>query len=352
VVVAFCALLALACAQCTVDGNTYVNGDLSITFGAAVSDVYPTLLDHGNTDQLHFGYWSVATDNRWEVTEVGSVSGSFCDYTGQYDVGFIGGDCVTLSFTLISDDCATRASLLSNTFALVSRTNVGDCTSEGTILQTQLGESVTAPSLSRDDATIVFGTDGYCIVSVADRGTLYQRWSLNNTNDGEITTIVDIGSTGDDFSCPTSREGTYLSNFDADCSAQLCGIEDGCIARGELFHATTYNGYQPIDGCTSDIHLTNLVGTSECNPDSDTWEAHPWDCIDQRVEGGCMFCLGRANGNEFRQCLDRNGAECNHIFNSVAGKAFCTLEFECPASTTSFSITVFISSIVALLLFR
>jgi hypothetical protein len=328
-----------------------VNGNLSITFGAAVSDVYPALLDHGYASDLTFGYWSIATDSRWEITEVGSVSGHFCDETGQYDAGFVD-DCFTISFTLISDNCEGRTQLLSNDFTLVSRSNNADCVSSGTVLQTQLGDSITAPELSRADATVVFGEDGYATVSIADRGTLYQRWSLHSTNDGETTRIVDIGSTGDDFSCPTSREGVYYSDWDSDCSAQLCGITDSCVSRGELFHATAYNGFQPIDGCVRDVHFPTLVGFGACNPDQDTWEAHPWDCIDQDVPGGCMFCLGRANGNEFRQCLDRNGAVCNEIFNSIAAKAFCTLEFECPASTTTLSITVFISSIVALLLFR
>jgi len=349
--VAFCALVALAYAQCTVDGNTYVNGDLSITFGASVSDTYPALLDMGSPSQLHFGYWSVATDSRWEITEVGSVSGQFCDQTGQYNAAFVD-DCITISFTLISDDCTERATLLANTFTVVSRSNTADCVSEGTVLQTQLGDSVTAPSLSRADATVVFGTSGFCTVSIADRGTLYQRWTLSNTNDGETTTIIDLGSTGDDFSCPTSRTGTYLSNWDSDCSAQLCGVSDSCLSRGELFHAAAFNGFQPIDGCVNHIQYTQLVGYGECNPNSDTWEEHPYACTGQNVAGGCMFCLGRANGQEFRQCLDRNGGGCNAIFNSPAAKAFCTLEFECPASTTSFSITVFISSIVALLLFR
>jgi hypothetical protein len=282
---------------------------------------------------------------------VGSVTGSFCDETGQYNVGFID-NCVTLQFTLVADNCEERVELLANTFSLVSRSNIGDCVSEGTILQTQLGESITEPTLSREDATVVFGTSGYCMVSISNRGTLYQHWEIENTNDGQVTTIIDLGSTGDDFSCPTSREGTYFSDWDSDCSAQLCGITDACLSRGELFHATAYNGFIPIDGCLRDVHYPTLVGFGECNPNSDTWEAHPWDCVDQNVAGGCMFCLGRANNQEFRQCLDREGGVCNEIFNSIAAKAFCTLEFECPASTTSFSITVFIASLVALLLFR
>jgi hypothetical protein len=328
-----------------------VNGNLSITFGASVSDTLPTLLDHGHPEDLTFGYWVVATDNRWEVTEVGSVRGSHCSETGQYNLAFIDSDCDELQFTLIEDDCEERVDLLSDVFTLIERDNIGDCTSEGTVLQTQLGESITAQHLSREDATVVFGMDGYCTVSIADRGTLYQRWTLHDTNDGEITNIIDIGSTGDaDFECSSWSEGEYHSDWDADCSTQLCGITDSCLSRGELFHATAYNGFVPIDGCVRDVHFPTLVGRGECNPDEDTWEEHPWDCVDQNVAGGCMFCLGRANGIEVRQCLDRNGGGCNQIFNSIAAKAFCTLEFECPASTISFSFTVFISALVALLL--
>jgi hypothetical protein len=345
-----------------VDGNTYVNANLSITFGAVVSDTIPTLLDHGSPEDLHIGYWTVASDNRWEITEVGSVSGSFCSETGQYDLTYTDNDCDDIHFSVVEDECEDRVALLDGVvFTLVDRDTFGSCVEEGTVLQTQLGESSMAPSFSRVDATVVFGTDGYCIVSVGERGTLYQHWELDDTNDGETTTITDIGSTGgtgspnangDDFGCASWSEGVYYSDWDADCSAQLCGITDSCISRGELFHATSYNGFQPIDGCVRDVHFPTLVGRGECNPDSDTWEEHPYDCINQAVEGGCMFCLGRANDMEVRQCLDRDHAGCNQIFNSIAAKAFCTLEFECPASTISFSITLFISSLVALLLIR
>jgi len=297
------------------------------------------------------------TTTRWEVTEIGAVLGdSFCSTVGTYDVGFSDVDCGTLEFTLVSDDnCDERNTFLTSSFVLTTRDNLGDCVEEGTLLTTQLGESVNAPSLSMNDATVVFGMDRYAIVSVSDRSIIYQRWTLSNTdnnaNGGETTTIVDIGATGDSsFTCALWSEGVYLSNWDADCSAQLCGITDSCLSRGELFHATSFNGFEPIDGCVENVMFPTLVGRGNCNPNADTWEKHPWDCVDQDIQGGCMFCLGRANNVEVRQCLDRNGGGCNQIFNTIAAKAFCTLEFECPASTISFSITVFISCLVALLL--
>jgi len=350
--VALFALLALASSQCTLDGNTYSNGIRSITFGAAVGDIFPALLDYGAPDALAFGYWSLATDSRWAITDVGSVSGQFCsNSTGQYDASFLD-DCTTLQLNKISDDCNSRSNLLENTFALVDRSATADCTATGTQLTTTFGSSSTIPALSGEVATIVLGSSGFALVSVSTRGILYQRWTLSSSSDGTTTSIVDLGSYGDGLSCPSSRVGTYLSDWDADCGVQLCGISDSCVSRGELFHGALFNGFQTNNQCPRPTNNPGLSGFGQCNPTATEWNAHPYDCIDQLIEGGCMFCLGRANGREARQCLDRNGAGCNDVFNSPAGKNFCTLEFECPATTATISITMFISALLALLLIR
>jgi len=73
------------------------------------------------------------------------------------------------------------------------------------------------------------------------------------------------------------------------------------------------------------------------------WEGHPYDCTDQVPGDQCMFCKGRANDKIVRLCLERLGAGCNRAFNTPAREAFCNLEFECPASTVSFSLFLLVS---------
>jgi len=346
---ALSAIFALANAQCTVDGNTYSNGAQSITFGAAVGDFTPGLLDFGATETLSYGYWTFPTDSRWEITLVGSVTGQVCTDVGQYNAQF-GGDCDTVLLNVISDSCSDRVALLGQTFTLVTRTPTAECVAAGSVLQTTLQPSLSLPALSGEAATIVFGSSGFAIISVGTRGALYERWVLSNTDAGETTNIVDLGSYGSGLACPSSRLGTYLSNYNADCQVQFCGISDGCISRGELLHGALFNGFQGAGACPRPVDNPGLIGYGACNPDADQWTKHPYDCRNQNIPGGCMFCMGRANGIEVSQCLDRNGAGCNDIFNSAARQAYCTFAFECPASTVTLSFLLFISSLVIMLL--
>jgi len=198
---------------------------------------------------------------------------------------------------------------------------------------------------------LFFGSSGFATSSVGTRGILFQRWTLSSTNSGETTSIIDLGSYGDGLACASTRVGTYFSDWNADCGVQLCGQGDSCVSRGELLHGAKFNGFQTANVCPRPPNNPGLNGFGKCNPTANEWTRHPYDCTEQLIDGGCMFCLGRANGKEARQCLDRNGVLCNDIFNSAAGHAYCTLEFECPASTATLSLVVFISS-VALLLFR
>jgi len=78
------------------------------------------------------------------------------------------------------------------------------------------------------------------------------------------------------------------------------------------------------------------------------WQRHPYDCTDQFTGNECMFCKGRANDQIVRLCLERLGAPCNTAFNTPAREAFCNLEFECPASTLSFSLFLIFSFLGAL----
>jgi len=78
------------------------------------------------------------------------------------------------------------------------------------------------------------------------------------------------------------------------------------------------------------------------------WDQHPYDCTDQAPGNQCMFCKGRANDKIVSLCLERLGAPCNTAFNTPAREAFCNLEFECPASTVSFSLFLIFSFTLAL----
>jgi len=68
------------------------------------------------------------------------------------------------------------------------------------------------------------------------------------------------------------------------------------------------------------------------------WQNHPYDCTDQHTGNECMFCKGRGNDMVVSLCLERLGAGCNLAFNSLPTPIFCNLEFECPASTITFSL--------------
>jgi len=351
IVAVLCVLVAVASSQCTVDGKSWSNGATSITFGAAVGENLPAMLNGGGKDLFSFGYWTTATATRWEITTVGAPSGTFCSSTGQYNAQF-GGNCATLTLTAISDDCADRSSLLNNKFALTPKSSTGDCVSTGTVLTTTLEKSSSLPALSGEVATIVFGADGFASVSVSTRGIIFQQWVLSSSSAGQTSTILDLGSFGQGLACSSQKVGVYLSDWNADCGVQLCGVSDSCVSRGELFGGAKFNGFETSNVCTLPPGSASMGGFGLCNPDANEWTRHPYDCLEQNIAGGCMFCLGRANGVEHRQCLDREGAGCNELFNSNAGKSFCTLEFECPASTATISIALFISSLVALVLFR
>jgi len=346
----FAALLALAASQCTVDGNTYQSGAVSITFGSAVDTWIPTLFNWGDVATVSFGTFKQATATRWEVQEYGSASGGSCEGKGQYNLQF-GGDCDSLTFTFISDPCTARSAAFSEDFELVDLSGAGDCAAVGTSLETTFRKSVASPHLSLLPTTIVFGQDEFAIVSAGDTGAIFQRWSLGRNTDGETTTIVDFGSVPVGLSCGQTRVGTYLSNWEEDCSVQFCGISDGCESRAELWHTIDINGFEPEEACPRPIDQPGLGGDSACSPSDDQWLKHPWDCIDQEIEGGCMFCRGIAEGKTVSLCLDRLGAQCEDIFATNARSSFCNLEFECPASTTAVSFVVFICSLLALLFF-
>jgi len=87
----------------------------------------------------------------------------------------------------------------------------------------------------------------------------------------------------------------------------------------------------------------------ECS-DGGQWNGSPQNCWKQFGSGECVYCVGRANNLESRTCINRNGAECNPMFNSLQGKSFCNMEFECPATTAVvFPVLFLFAALIALL---
>jgi hypothetical protein len=99
-----------------------------------------------------------------------------------------------------------------------------------------------------------------------------------------------------------------------------------------------------IDAHRSEIGICgSLVEVSDGVWEPQEWENHPYDCTDQLEGDKCMFCKGRANDKVRSVCLERLGNDCNAAFNSPPRSVFCNLEFECPASTFSFSMFLALS---------
>jgi len=176
---------------------------------------------------------------------------------------------------------------------------------------------------------------------------IFQQWAFNGPN---ATEIRDFLSIPDGYACSSTKVGTYSGEFDSTCSNFFCGVSDGCFPRGELLSGAAFNDY-PSEGptnCDAPIQKPGYGGISKCNVDEEQWLAHPYACIDQFDRGQCMFCRGIANGKTVSMCLDREGGECNAVFNTYAAASYCNLAFECPASTVTLSVAVFVAALLAL----
>jgi hypothetical protein len=348
----FAALVALVASQCNPEGNTYRGADLqSLTFGAAVGDWVPGLIDMGTVNTVHFTVWKQATPTRWEVTEFGTSSSEssdeHCILTGQYNIDFFNG-CTDMHVTLLSDSCHDRAAFLQNTFTLWERADDATCYEVGTALDATLGESEAVPFLSGDDATYVFGQNEFALVSVEDRAVIVQRWRVAES--GHTTEVIDFASYPAGFACPLSDVGSYVNVavWGDECQVRFCGVVDSCLSRSQLLHNTAFNGYEE-DICTADaVDNGSEPARTECSVDGRQWLLHPDDCVNQNVEGGCAFCSGIAMQETAMWCINRQGAGCNQIFESAVRQTYCNLEFECPASTVSISFVLFISTLLAL----
>jgi hypothetical protein len=347
----FAALFALAAAQCNVGGNTYVNGEHSLTFGAPVDNWVPVIINMGDPSHVIFATFKQATASRWELQAYGAPNGEFCDTKGQYNVQILSG-CSELSFSFIEDACIGRGVLLSdNTFTQEDKVEGTDCISSGSSLTSTFQESESSPILSGGDVTWVFGKHEFAIASIEDRAAIFQRWTLTSSGDEWMTEIIDFASAPAGYSCSSTKVGVYNTTYGDECAVRFCGISDGCQARGELIHGAAFNDWtaaEDDEGCAADISVPGFGGESKCSRDEAQWLSHPYDCVDQFDKGTCMFCRGISGGQTVSLCLDRLGAQCEEIFETDARRSYCNLEFECPASTASISLVVFISAFLAL----
>jgi len=202
--------------------------------------------------------------------------------------------------------------------------------------------------LAGDAATVVFGANQYAVVSVATRAAIIQRWRITQ---GIATTstveIVDLGSYPEGFACSSVDVGSYSAVFDSSCASRLCGVSDACQMRAELWQNSGLNGFNG-DQCAN--LLTFVTDVASCS-DGRQWNRPVNECLAQTVEGGCMYCKGVAMGQMTAYCLNQQGANCQRVFESAPGRAFCNIAFECPASITSASVIVIVSSLLALLFF-
>jgi len=342
---AFAAFIAFVSAQCNVEGNTYTTASgESITFGAAVGEWVPALINSGS--EVLFSTWTQATATRWGTTTFGSTASVFCTQSAIYNIEFFN-DCTQLSFSVISDPCDGRFALLQNAFTLEPRALVGaDCVAVGTSLATTLQVSDLVPRLSGEGATVVFGTEQYALLSVGSDAVIVQRWRLVvSEEEGTHALVVDLASFPAGFACDGAEVGDYhLHNLDtSDCTGRVCGSVETCVSRSSLFHQMGLNGYSGSP-CGHSVVLPVDGRPASCS-DGRQWRRHPQECVAQDVEGGCMYCKGVANGESTQWCLDREHAGCNQVFDSYQRKAFCNLEFECPASIASASLVVFICSL-------
>jgi len=110
--------------------------------------------------------------------------------------------------------------------------------------------------------------------------------------------------------------------------------------------------FKPVDNSAEEaqVHLVYDYNPlhGACS-DGGQWPKHPYLCTKMYDGGQCAFCVGRANNIESRTCIDRQGQECNAMFNSRERKTWCNMEFECPAASIAVPLVTLILAIVALL---
>jgi hypothetical protein len=346
-VLVFAAFLALSTAQCSVDENTYTNGNgHTLTFGKAVSDWIPALMNLGVAEDVIYSAWMQESETRWTVKIFGTSAGDdeYCKDQGVYLAEW-GTACEDLQFRVIHDLCDGRRLFLQDTLTL-QEVDDSSCIGSGSSIETMLRDSDHYPRLAGDSATLIFGENGFGLLSVSDQAVLVQRWRLGKVDDNiDSVEIVDLASHPEGYACSGAILGTYYTQW-TDCSARLCMTDDTCHQRRELLHDTGLNGYEG-DQCSRDLEQDEDMRS--CSKGKQ-WLQHPKECIAQDVPGGCMYCQGIALGEKTSWCLDRQGVGCNQIFVSPVAQTYCNIAFECPASVIPLSITLIISTMLLLLL--
>lgn len=180
-------------------------------------------------------------------------------------------------------------------------------------------------------------------------GATVTSWVFGSVNNGIVLwqdgALQSAFSANDHLAAYTATAGkVQLVNADASESLRAYVYD----------HFPTGNEFPEEEDDITDGYDIGLCGSYVLNEEGiyepKEWQNHPYDCTDQEGGDKCMFCKGRANDKVRSVCLPRLGSGCNAAFNSPPRMTFCNLEFECPASSLSFPLTV-ILSLLGLLFF-
>jgi len=336
----FFALVSFVAAQCSLETTAYQRGDYTLFLGARVGDWIPviTYLNDDGDRQAWFQTWTPGAVNtlRFDVAEYGSVGRlPHCDASvvGHYKAVF-SSDCETLTLALLSDHCFRRTEFFPEEWTKIANVlpGTGDCgLYEGT-----LNKSTLSPRLSGETVSIFAAFGGLRIHSYGNVGAGFVEWTSGQ--DKGVKNMQDILTIPAPFACENRLYGQYhlRSVSTGSCLVKFCGVADTCPSRASLLDGVAMNGYQGSD-CPAPVEV--IRPNSACSPDNQPWPEHK--SVDQctSIGGGsqCAYCHGVANNKDVVSCIERNGATCSDIFRSGWRKSFCNLEFECPASTFSFS---------------
>jgi len=347
------ALVALACSQCTPNGNTYRAGGLSLTFGAPVGSWIPVIeYQVGNgLESAWFLTVSQQTSARWEVIDKSvygdAKSTSACgDVVGQYSFQF-SADCSDLTVESINDDCSDRVDRISGvSFSLVTSPFFSGSEQQCAVYTGTLAQTTEEPHLSGEPVSIFPAPANLAIVSVGSTAAFFQLWTRRSGDADNFHLVQDLYSYPTGFACAERLYGQYYLTESADCGAILCGTADACPARAGLFQGAQFNDFSG-DACASDITVIEWPN-SGCS-DGNIYTGSADECKSTGDGTQCAFCHGVANGLDVKLCIERNGGACNSIFRSLPAKGWCNLEFECPASTLSLSVFALFALLIVVL---
>jgi len=348
--------VCVCCALCP--GNTFTDasGD-SITIGEQVDRYFPVVLTSG--EDSYFVTFQQKLGS-WEIVEHGSSGSLMCGESyppGTYTLSLSSEtDCADqkMTFTLVSDPlCPARRSFFSEEFSLGTSTQPKCGEVNSVELNGRLSSSVASSTLSQQGVHITFAPFGYAVISISDKVILWQQWSPVGGN----INVIDVLSIPSGYACDSDSVGQYAASWDqaSGCGLQTCAVEDTCLARSELWHGANFNAFKG-DMCAD--FYGNAPQKAEIFGSCSTgqqWHSHPYDCTDQNIEGGCVYCAGVAQAKDFEYCLARNGQDCKDIFEQVGTQQGCNLAFECNRDiyanpNSSSLISASIISLVALLI--